>query len=160
PRAAAAPVPAVDATLSATVGFDSNVYLAEFGRLANRESGTTGAGARLAAKFDSGVAVAYSANATKFWDEPAEDNCRQTIGASWTREPAAHAFSSNASTEFTLVDGGDQGVDYGAGIGSAFSTAAPRERRDQWQNKTDLSLRHETELGFVRAVGKLQYWDM
>lgn len=158
PALAAAPAPTVDVTLGASAGFDSNVYLAEFGRLANRESGVGTVSARLGAKFDSGVALAYSATATEFWSETDENNVKQTLGASWARK--LDAVSWNAATEFALVDGDDRGVDYGAGIGSAFSTAAPRERRDQWQNKTELALRHDTGPVFVRAVGKLQYWDM
>lgn len=155
---AAAATPAVDVALGTSVGFDSSVYLAEFGPLADRESGVGAVSARLGAKFDSGVALAYSALSTHFWDETDENNVKQTLGASWARK--LDALSWNASTEFALVDGDDHGVDYGAGIGNAFSTAAPRERRDQWQNKTDLTLRHDSDLGFVRAVGKLQYWDM
>ena len=150
--------PALDVALGASAGFDSNVYLAEFGPLADRESAFVAASARLGAKFDSGLALVYSATVTEFSEESDEDNVRHTLGASWVRK--LENFSWNAATEFALVDGEDRGVDYGAGVGSAFSTAAPRERRDQWSNKTELSLRHDAAPGFVRAVGKLQYWDM
>lgn len=150
--------PAWEVALGSSVGFDSNVYLAEFGPLAKRESAIATASARLGAKFGSGVALAWTATATDFSEESDENNIKQTLAASWTRK--LESLSWAAATEFALVDGDDRGVDYGAGIGSAFSTVAPRERRDQWQNKTDLSLRHDTPAGFVRAVGKLQYWDM
>ncbi len=150
--------PAWETVAGASIGWDSNTYLAEFGPLANRESAVGTAFARIGAKFTSGLALSWSATATEFSDESDEDNLKQTLGASWTRKLDRLAWS--AVTEFALVDGDDRGVDYGFGVGSAFSTAAPRERRDQWQNKTDLSLRHDTPAGFVRAVGKLQYWDM
>lgn len=150
--------PAINVTLSASAGHDSNVFLAETGRLANRESAFSSASARLATKVGSDLALAYAAAATRFWDETTEDNLKHTLAAAWTRK--LDAFSWNAATEFALVDGDDQGADYGSGNGNAFSTAAPRERRDQWQNKTDLALRFDTAPGFIRAVGKLQYWDM
>lgn len=150
--------PVLDVSLGASAGFDSNVYLADRGRLANRESAVGGATARLGAKWSSGVALACGIAATKFAEEPREDHVKHALTASWAGR--AEGWSWGASGEFTLVDGDDRGVDYGAGVGSAFSTAAPRERRDQWQNKTDLSLRREFGAGFVRAVGKLQYWDM
>jgi Uncharacterized protein conserved in bacteria (DUF2320). len=156
--AAVATTPAIDVTLGTSMGFDSNVYLAAFGRLANRESMVSTVSARFDARFDSGVALAYAATATEFWSERDENNIRQTLGAFWIRTLDALAWST--STEFALVAGDDRGVDYGIGIGSAFSTAAPRERRDQWQNKTDLSLRHDSDLGFVRAIGNLRFWDM
>jgi len=160
-RAAAAPAPAApawEASLGASAGFDSNVYLAGAGPLADRESGLATLSARLGAKFGPGLAVSYAALATEFWDETDENNLKHTLGASWDRK--LEHLSWKAATDFALVDGADRGVDYGSGVGSAFSTAAPRERRDQWQNKTDLALRHDSAPGFVRAVGKLQYWDM
>jgi hypothetical protein len=150
--------PTWETFLGASAGFDSNTYLAEFGPLAKRESAIATASARLGAKFKSGIALSYSATAAEFSDEPDEDNIKQSLGASWARKLDFLAWSG--ATEFSLVDGDDRGVDYGSGVGSAFSTAAPRERRDQWQNKTDLALRRDTPAGFVRAVGKLQYWDM
>ncbi len=150
--------PALDVALGSSVGFDSNLYLADRGPLANRESAVGTLSARVGTKFDSGLALAYSALATKFWEEAREDNLKQTLGASWTRK--LDRLSCNAATEFALVDGEDEAVDYGSGVGNAFSTPAPRERRDQWHNKTDLALRHDCDAGFVRAVGKLQYWDM
>jgi hypothetical protein len=160
-RAAATPAsagPAWEAALGSSVGFDSNVYLARFGPLAERESVFGTASARIGAKFDSGLALAWTATATDFAEESDEDNIKQTLGAAWARK--LKSLSWTAATDFALVDGDDRGVDYGAGVGSAFSTAVPRERRDQWQNKTDLALRHDSVPGFVRAVGKLQYWDM
>lgn len=76
------------------------------------------------------------------------------------RGAVGDALSWTVSTETLLVDGDDRGVDYGPGCGHAFSTPLPRERRDQWQNRADLALRHDSALGFVRGVGRLQYWDM
>ena len=161
PRAVASAAPAGpvwEASLGASAGFDSNVYLAEFGPLANRESAFGAVSARVGTKLGSGLAFSYSVISTKFSEQPDEDNIKQSLAASWARKLDALAW--NASTEFALVDGDDRAVDYGSGVGSAFSTAVPRERRDQFQNKTDLALRHDAAPAFVRAVGKLQYWDM
>lgn len=154
----AAPPRQVSATLAAVVGYDDNVYLADFGPRGDRASAFTGATVSLGAKPASGVALGYALAGTRYWDEATEDNVKQTLSAAWNGK--TDSVSWQAAAEFALVAGDDRGVDYGAGIGSAFSTAVPRERRDQWQNKTDLALRRALGAGFVRAVGKLQYWDM
>ena len=150
--------PRVSATLAASAGYDDNVFLAGSGAHGERASAFAGATVTLAAKPAAGVALGYTLVGTRYQDESTEDNVKQTLSAGWTGK--TDAFSWNAATEFAFVDGDDRGVDYGSGVGSAFSTAAPRERRDQWQNKTDLALRRDLGAGFVRAVGKLQYWDM
>lgn len=157
--APAAPArPAVDISLTGSVGYDDSVYAIDAGPLAHAESGFAIASARLATAFGPGVSLAYVPSATTYFDEALENHVKHLLSGAWKQ--SAGAFSWNAATEFAYVDGNDRGVDYGAGCGSAFSTAVPRERRDQWQNKSDLSLRHDSSLGFVRGVGRLQYWDM
>ncbi|MCX6937826.1 MAG: outer membrane beta-barrel protein [Verrucomicrobia bacterium] len=162
--AAAAPAPATatakspyELSLSGSLGYDDDLYLVDTGLLKNTGSALTTVSAKISARFASGVTLTYTPTVSTFWDESKEDNVKHLLAAAWTQK--LDAFSVNAAAEFALVDGDSRGVNYGV-CGSAFSTAAPRERRDQWQNKSDLALRYDTAAGFVRGVGKLQYWDM
>jgi Putative beta-barrel porin 2 len=151
----------IEFSVTSSIGYDSNVYLVNNGVLANRESTVSTLGAKVAAKFDSGVALSYSATENRYWDETSQDNVKHVLGASWANK--LDAFSWNAATEFAQVDGSSTSANYNVGgvaQKSAFATAAPRERDDQLQNKTDLMVRYDTSQGFVRGVGKLQYWDM
>lgn len=162
PAAAAAPTPppsaALSVSLTGSVGYDDNVYAIDAGPLASIESGFAVATARLSTGFGPGVSLAYSPSVTAFFDQGMEDHVKHLLSGAWKQK--AGVFAWDAASEFACIDGDDRGVDYGAGCGSAFSTAVPRERRDQWQNKSELSLRHDSALGFVRGVGRLQYWDM
>ena len=143
------------------MGYDSSLYLSDQGPLGNVGSTTTTISAKVSAKFDSGVSLNYTPTFNKFWEQNEEDNVKHVLGAAWKQK--VDALSFNAATEFAVVNGSSKGADYGAGndgIYSAFAPAAPRERRDQLQNKSDLMVRYDTDMGFVRGVSKLQYWDL
>jgi hypothetical protein len=160
-----APAPAAKSpfscTLTGSFGYDSNVYLVNNGTLSRRESTLGTAGAKITAKLEPGILLSYGATASRYWDETSQDNVKHVLGAGWNRKIGD--LSGNANTEFAQVDGSATTANYtGSGYvdKSGFATAAPRERGDQLQNKTDLSLRYDTRIGFVRGIGKLQYWDM
>lgn len=146
-----------EVSLASTVGYDDNLYLVNNGGLKDRGSMLYAVSAKIAAKTDHGVSVSYAPTITRFSDESKEDHVKHVLSSAWTKK--VDNLSLNTVTDLTFVDGDGSGVDYGP-YGSAFSTVAPRERRDQWQNKSDLALRYDAAAGFVRGVGKLQYWDM
>ena len=152
-----------DITLSLINGYDSNIYNTGHGALKDIATGVTSLGAKVGLKPAQGVVLNYQAGATNYWDASVENHSKQTLDATWSKK--MEPISWKANTEFSLVSGDDDGVYYGTdcagcSIGNAFSTAAPREHRDQLQNKTDLTFRFDQEVGFVRAIGKLQHWDM
>ena len=146
-----------EVSLSSTVGYDDNLYLVNNGGLKDRGSALYAVSAKITGKVVSGVSVSYVPTVTKFSGESNEDNVKHVLSSAWTQK--VDNLSVVTVTDLTFVDGDDGGIDYGP-YGSAFSTVAPRERRDQWQNKSDLALRYDAATGFVRGVGKLQYWDM
>ncbi len=156
---AAAPSPASwNLGVHTTIGYDDNVYGVDTGPLANIDSLFATLSARVAATPAKGVALAYAPVATRYFDAGREDHIKHVLSASWKQQ--AGTVSWRAATDLTYVSGDGEGTDYGAGHGSAFSTAIPRERREQFQNRTELSLRHDSSPGFVRALGRLAYWDM
>jgi hypothetical protein len=154
-----APAPRLDITATGTLGYDDNLYGIDTGRLSRVGSGFSTAALRVATKPAPGLVFAYAPAATVFFDEARENHVKHLLSAAG-KGAAGDAWSWDGSTDFTVIDGDRRGVDYGPGCGHAFSTALPRERRAQWQNRSDLALRHDTPLGFVRAAGRLQYWDM
>ncbi len=151
--------PPLDVSAVVLIGYDDNLYGIDTGRLSRVGSGFTNLSARIAARPAAGISLAYSPSVATFFDEPREDHVKHLLSASG-RGVWGDALSWSASTEALFVDGDDRGVNYGPGCGHAFSTALPRERRDQWQNRSDVALRHDAAFGFVRGVGRLQYWDM
>lgn len=154
--ATATPRPAV--SLTGNIAYDDNVYGADTGPLAQLESWVATVGAHVSATPTPDLALTYSAHAARYAAARREDHVRQVFSAAWNRRFATGA--SRARTEFTHVSGDRDGTDYGPGHGSAFSTIIPRERREQFQNNTDVVLRHDAAPGFVRALGRLAYWDM
>ena len=150
---------ALETAFSGSLGYDSNVYLVDQGPLGRVDSVFTSVGAKVWGQFASGASASYAATGTRFWNASDEDNVKHQLAAGYKH--AFDALSVNASTEFAQVQGEDQGNVYGAMPGkSSFTTPAPRERRDQLQNKSDLAVRYDLGQNFIRGVGKLQYWDM
>ena len=171
----AAAIPPISATsplelsLNSSVGYDSNVYCTDQGPLGRKGSGVATVGAKIGAKVASGASINYTPTATNYWDETSQDNVKNVLGAGWKNK--VDAISWIGTTEFTQITGPDTGSNYGpagsssapsnaVGQKNAYATAAPRDRSEQLQNKTDLAVRFDSSLGFVRGVGKLQYWDM
>ena len=156
--AAAAPSP-VEVAFTGSLGYDNNVYLVDQGTLGRVDSVVSTEGAKVGTPFGCGASASYAATGSRFWNASDEDNVKHQLAAGYKH--AFDALSVAAATEFAQVQGEGQGSVYGTMPGtSSFTTVAPRERRDQLQNKTDLAVRYDTRLGFVRGVGKLQYWDM
>lgn len=158
PTAATAHSP-VAVAFTGSLGYDNNVYLVDQGTLGRVDSVVSTVGAKVGTQFGCGASASYAATGARFWNASDEDNVKHQLAAGYKQ--SFDALSVTAATEFAQVQGEDHGSVYGTMPGkSSFTTVAPRERRDQLQNKTDLAVRYDTGPGFVRGVGKLQYWDM
>jgi hypothetical protein len=154
---AAAPSP-VEVAFTGSLGYDNNVYLVDQGVLGRVDSVVSTVGAKVGTQFACGASASYAATGARFWNASDEDNVKHQLTAGYKH--AFDALSVTGATEFAQVQGDDQGNVYGVTNKSTFTTPAPRERRDQLQNKTDLAVRYDLGQNFVRGVGKLQYWDM
>jgi len=148
----------VEISVNTSLGYDSNVYLVDEGRLGRVDSAVSILGAKIGAKFASGAAFSYAATGSNYWNASDESNVKHVLATSFNQK--YDTLSLSGSSEFAQVQGDNTGVIFGVPNKSTFTTPAPRERRDQFQNKTDLAVRFDTSLGFVRGGGKLQYWDM
>lgn len=144
--------------LTGTLGYDDNVYAIDTGPLARLASPFSTLAASLALTPSPGLSLAYSPSATRYFEANRENHVKHVLATSWKQE--AGRFSWRAATDLIYLSGDHRGTDYGPGHGSAFSTILPRERRAQFQNKTDLLLRYDAPAGFVRTFGRLASWDM
>ena len=148
----------IEAAVTGTLGYDNNVYLVDQGPLGRVDSVVSTVGAQVGARFASGAYASYAATGSRFWNSSDEDNVKHQLAAAYH-----HPFEAvrvNAATEFAQIQGDDEGSVYEVAKKSSFTTPAPRERRNQLQNKTDLAVRYDAGPCFVRAAGKLQYWNM
>ncbi len=73
---------------------------------------------------------------------------------------SAGAFSFNADNAFTYIHGSALGPAYPGGFVSAFNTAIPRERREQIQDRSKVTLQYDWDRWFVRPGASLIYYDL
>jgi len=73
---------------------------------------------------------------------------------------ATGKFSASVDNTLTYVDGSNVSPLYPGGLYSAFTTAAVRERREQLQDKSGMTLQYDEEKWFVRATAALAYYDL
>lgn len=71
-------------------------------------------------------------------------------------------FSFSLDNSFLYIDGSSIAPIYPApdNARSCYAHALPRERRNQFQDRTKIELKLDWDEFFVRPTGSLQYWDM
>ncbi len=147
----------VDAKLSQS--YDTNVFQTRAGSLADQSSWITRFEPRLRWQLDDDTQLSYRLEAFRFWDASGEDHLRHHLGIQ-TRGDFSEAVSYRFSTTHLQVQGPADALVFDEGR-SAFSTASARERRNQWQNRTQGDLRWDlSDRQFLRARGSLLYYDL
>jgi len=68
-------------------------------------------------------------------------------------------FSFNFDNGFTYINGSKYGANYSAGL-SAYGTGILRERREQDQDRSTITLKYDQENWFVRPTASLLYYDL
>jgi opacity protein-like surface antigen len=68
-------------------------------------------------------------------------------------------FSFGLENSFNYIDGSKYGPNYSVGL-SAYATGALRERRDQYQDRSAITLKYDQEKWFVRPTASLLYYDL
>ena len=68
-------------------------------------------------------------------------------------------FSFNLDNSFNYINGSKYGASYTGGL-SAYSTAALRERREQFQDRDTITLKYDQKQWFVRPIASLLYYDL
>jgi opacity protein-like surface antigen len=72
----------------------------------------------------------------------------------------ADPFSFNLENSFNYIDGSSVAPTYPGGFLNAEGIAAPRERREQVQDRSAVSLRYDAPKWFVRPTASLLYYDL
>ena len=70
------------------------------------------------------------------------------------------AFSATVDNNFSYVHGSDIAPFYPGAFLSAYGIAAPRERREQIQDRATVNLRYDLGRWFVRPTAALLYYDL
>lgn len=163
-------------SLAAKEGYDSNVYLsgadqhfmpAHTTTLKDRSSWLTTISPKIelnlaplmgAPKSLETFSVSYAPDFVIYHDEPTESYNAHRVGTLVKGRSDAVSFCLENS--FVYIDGDKEAPIYPGGYVSAYATAAPRERREQIQDRTKFFLRLDAGKWFIRPVASLLYYDM
>lgn len=146
----------VDAKLAHS--YDTNVFQTRAGSLADQSSWISRFEPRIRLQLDADTQLSYRLEAVRFWDASSEDHLRHHLGLQTRGELAALTY--RFSTTHLQVQGPGDALVFDEGR-SAFSTSSARERRNQWQNRTQGDLRWDvSERQFLRVRGSLLYYDL
>ncbi len=147
-----------DVELGTGLIYDTNVYRAELGTVAERDSmiSELSAEVRWREGID-GLQLFYRPRAQRFWSERTEDHVQHDLGFNYRGGHGPLSFQIQSTQ--TRVQGASQAVEFDGGR-NAFATAAVRGRRNQWQNRSSGQFRIDGDTAFVRVLGNLVYFDI
>ncbi len=155
-----------DLSVTAKESYDDNVYLAEYGTLANLGSWVSTISPKVGVNFApllgeqtvlEALSLAYAPDFSFYHEEQSESyNAHRALFAT---KGKAGSISFNAENSFSYVDGDEEGPIYDRGR-SAYATGAPRERREQYQDRAKVTFQYDQEKWFVRPTAALMYFDL
>ncbi len=143
--------------VKATIGYNSNLYGVRQGALANQSSLVFGLEPKVATTYRQRLRLQYDARAETFTSAHSEDNIRHNLGLRLSGSEGNWRYQ--LQTTHTRVQGDSESVIYDSGR-NANVTAYPRERRNQWQNRSQFSLEWRQQETFIRSRGRLLYYDL
>jgi len=163
-------------------GYDDNVYMSGVGKKFLPASFTVPAGS-VAALKDRGswvttvspkVAIdfapvlgnkdlqtasfVYAPDVVRYHDQSTEDYDAQRFIT--TIKGKIEPFTFNLNNSFVFIDGSQLGPVYPGALLSAWNTVAPRERREQIQDRANPVIQYDQDRWFVRASASLLYYDL
>jgi hypothetical protein len=100
----------------------------------------------------------YAPDFAHYYDAPSENNNAHRFGS--VIKGRADAFSLALENNLTYVDGDSVAPTYPGGLLSAIGIAPPRERREQIQGRSTVTLRCDGDCWFIRPTASLLYYDM
>jgi hypothetical protein len=158
--------------LSLTVkeSYDSNVYATEAGDLSNRDSAITTFMPKIEVNFSKLIewdkedeklldtlSLAYAPEFALYHGDEQESFKKHNITNKFKGKSGKLSYS--ADNTFTYVDGSRDSVIYPTL--NAFSNGAPRERRNQIQDRANVTFKYDfTEHCFIRPTASLLYYDL
>jgi hypothetical protein len=154
-----------DFSLGVKESYDDNIYLVGLGTLKNRSSWITTVTPKIGFNFTplvgtnlfQTVGFNYSADVVTFHDAPTESYTAHRLGVTLAAKRGDVSFT--AENNFIFVDGDDSGPIFPDGR-SGIATAAVRERREQWQDRSKVTLQFDWGRWFVRPTAVLTYYDL
>ena len=104
------------------------------------------------------LSLGYAPEIGRFQNAPAENYVAHSFPAAvkgnWD------AFSVGADNTFNYVSGSSYGPTYPGAFLNAYATCAPREHREQFNDRGTISFQYDCDKWFVRPTASLLYYDM
>jgi len=145
--------------LGAEQRFDTNLYAVGTGSLGQKEGWISRIEPRVEWSPELPISLSYEVAAERNWSARTEDHARHTLGARGKSEGNG-AWSGSWSLQQTRVEGSREPLRFEAGR-NAFTTAAARERRQQWQSRGSAEVTWAADNGFfLRGRGDLLLYDL
>jgi hypothetical protein len=163
-------------------GYDDNVYMSGVGKkflpatytvpagsvaaLKDRGSWVTTVSPKVAMDFApvlgnknlQSASFVYAPDLVRYHDQSTEDYDAQRFTT--TIKAKVEPFSLNFNNSFVYIDGSDFGPVYPGALLSAWNTVAPRERREQIQDRANPVIQYDQDTWFIRASASLLYYDL
>ena len=104
------------------------------------------------------LSLGYAPEIGRFQNAPTENYVAHSFPAAvkgnWD------AFSVRADNTFNYVSGSSYGPTYPGGFLNAYATCAPREHREQFNDRGTIAFQYDCDKWFVRPTASLLYYDM
>ena len=104
------------------------------------------------------LAFSYAPDFVFYNNAPSESYIAHRIGS--TLAAKCDDLSFQLDEAFTYIDGDKYGMTYPGKYFSAYGYAGPRERREQWQDRTTATLTYDQKDWFLRPTGTLLDYDL
>jgi len=104
------------------------------------------------------LTLAYSPDFVAYHDQPSENYDAHRFAVAI--KGRADALSFGLDDTFAYVDGSKMAPTYPGGFSTAWNTVAPRERREQIQDRATISFQYDAGRWFVRPTASLIYYDL
>ncbi|WP_457795334.1 hypothetical protein [Horticoccus sp. 23ND18S-11] len=145
-------------SLGVEVGYDDNVFRMDHGPLRRQGSPVSSAAFRWDRIVGAGMTLRYGFEAVRFSaDAATENHVRHTSALSGSGRRGGLAWEFSSQT--IAVNGDDRSPVFGLSR-SCFAISPPRERRDQWQNRSAARCRQNLGAAFVQGVATFAGYDL
>jgi len=104
------------------------------------------------------IALGYSPDFAIYHNQPTEDYLAHRFPS--VIKVKADSVSLKLDNGFAYIDGSSVAPTYPGALLSAFGTGAPRERRQQIQDRGSVVLQYDLDRWFVRPTASLLYYDL
>ena len=104
------------------------------------------------------LSLAYSPDFVQYESRSSESYTAHRFGANL--KVKTDDFSVNLENGFNVINGSKYGPLYPGSFDSAYATAAARERRDQYQDRSTASFQYDQDKFFIRPTASFLYYDL